>query len=251
MSLLKRGGDDAFEDSLAYVKKQKLSCDYLKKVLQQECGGKIFPKSNIEGLVQQLVDNMAKNEGEPFSNEDQKAGHDEDHKANHGNERPGDVDCHGFLEGEFILKAIKELATDTRSLRHQIETETSAAANREKKLIEKVSNREKELSECRLLVEDLRKTTTSQMTRLERKFDEKTRQSAIFPFPTDKPKQVTKGPCVDSTRVRKRVDVDAPHVRTATEPHHLKTAAAAYTQHYREAPMHRSRKTVQTKVDQP
>ena len=199
MSLLKRGGDDAFEDSLAYVKKQKLSCDYLKKVLQHECGRKIFLKSNIEGLVQQLVDNMAKDEGEPFSNEVQKAGHDEDHKANHGNERPGDVDCHGFLEGEFILKAIKELATDTRSLRHQIETETSAAANREKKLIEKVSNREKELSECRLLVEDLRKTTTSQMTRIERKFEEKARQSTIFPSPTDKPEQVTKGPCVDST----------------------------------------------------
>ena len=53
MSLLERGVDDAFEDSLAYVKKQKLSCDYLQKVLQHECGGKIFPKSNIEGLRQQ------------------------------------------------------------------------------------------------------------------------------------------------------------------------------------------------------
>ena len=55
LSLLKRGGDNVLTDVQAHVKKQKLSCDYLKKIFLQECGEKLTHESTIEEFVQQLL----------------------------------------------------------------------------------------------------------------------------------------------------------------------------------------------------
>ena len=59
LSLLKRGGEYVSAEALPYFKKQKLSCDYLKKVLLQECGEELIPEPIMEGLVQKLVCNIA------------------------------------------------------------------------------------------------------------------------------------------------------------------------------------------------
>ena len=56
------------------------------------------------------------------------------------------------------MKAVQQLLSETRSIKHQVEAERSAARDREKHLAEKISPLEKELATCHTLTKELRET---------------------------------------------------------------------------------------------
>ena len=81
-----------------------------------------------DGLVQQLVHNVAADHDEGLSTRhDSKAKEDGELKASCGETAVGDVDSNCCLqEGEWILKAVQQLI-ETRSIKHQVEAERSAS----------------------------------------------------------------------------------------------------------------------------
>ena len=191
LSLLKGDGDNVLEDVKTYVKKQKLSSDYLKKVLLRECGEKLNPESTIEGLVLQLVENIATGKDEGLSIcHDHKTDEDGQPKPSRREKEYGDVDSDSsFQEGEWMVKTIQQLLSETRLIKNQVEVERSSARDRENHLKEKIIKLEKELTACHGLINELKETakkTSSQMTRLEQQFGNKARHSAILSFSESK-----------------------------------------------------------------